>query len=152
MEVLQLIVKRLAGKSISWILIGSSNLALQGVAVPESDIDIATDKEGAYAIEELLAEFLIQPVEYSESEQFRSHFGRFLIEGIEVEVMGELEVLDKHIDRWVHVSDASFATKFSNNEITIPVMELAHEIKFYKIRGENEKLHAIVQHMIEKYK
>lgn len=151
-DIVKLLCKRLANKNIHWMIVGSTNLSLQGVEVVEHDIDIATDKEGAYAIEEELAEFLIEPVEYKEAAQFRSHFGKFLIDGIEVEVMGEFEILNPQTNRWEHVSDPTLATEIDFENTTIPVMELAHETKFYKIRGETEKLHAIILHLVEKYK
>ncbi len=88
-NVLKLLAERLVG--ITWMLIGSTNLAAQGVSIEVHDIDLLTDKEGAYEIGRRLHEFIVQPVVFSENERFASHFGRFLIDGVEIEVMGDLQ-------------------------------------------------------------
>jgi len=44
-------------------------MALQGVPIPVHDIDIQTDKDGAYEIERCFAEYVVEPVRYSESQQ-----------------------------------------------------------------------------------
>jgi len=66
-------------------------MALQGVPVEVHDIDIQTDKDGVYEIERCLAEFVIEPVRYSETERIRSHLGMLEIDGIKVEIMGDIQ-------------------------------------------------------------
>ncbi len=61
------------------MLIGGTNLAAQGVAIEAHDIDLLTDKEGAYEIGRRPREFIVQPVVFSENERFASHLGRFII-------------------------------------------------------------------------
>ncbi|MCL5793949.1 MAG: hypothetical protein M1138_03855 [Candidatus Thermoplasmatota archaeon] len=91
------------GAGISWAIDGSCALALQGVNVHPHDIDILTDRAGAYSIETVLAAFARMPVEYGETERYRSYFGIFIINGIEVEVMGALQVF--RFGHWSEIQD-----------------------------------------------
>ena len=86
-QALKIISEKLNGKGINWVLIGSTNHALQGVDVKPNDIDILTDKEGAYAIGEALKEYVIEEVHIKESETMKSHYGKFNINDVEVEIL-----------------------------------------------------------------
>ena len=52
---LETIDTALAPFDILWALTGSAGFALQGMKLPVKDIDLQTDKAGAYATEEVLA-------------------------------------------------------------------------------------------------
>jgi hypothetical protein len=80
------------GSHARWAVDGSAALALQGIDVEPADVDILTDTEGAYRIQELLAEYAVKPVAYGETNRYRSHFGRFSVGGTEIDVMGDLKV------------------------------------------------------------
>ncbi|MEJ2351403.1 MAG: hypothetical protein P8Y03_16570, partial [Anaerolineales bacterium] len=75
LEVLRKILTQLKDRPVNWAVTGSLGMALQGVPVEVHDIDIHTDGDGAYEIERYLAEFVVKPVRYRESEHIRSHFG-----------------------------------------------------------------------------
>ena len=42
----------------------------------------------------MLSEYLIEEVAFKESEKFKSYFGKFEIEGVPVEIMGEWQIKD----------------------------------------------------------
>jgi len=88
---LRIICDKLTQRDIRWVLMGSTSLTLQGVNVAPQDIDILTDKDGAYKINELLKDYEIQPVEYRQSRRLRSYLGEFRISNVKVEVMGNYE-------------------------------------------------------------
>ena len=67
-------------------------MALQGVDVFPADLDISIDKSGAYEIAKLFKECVVTPVSYKKSQRYRSHFGELRIEGVKVEIMGNLRV------------------------------------------------------------
>ncbi|RLC60049.1 MAG: hypothetical protein DRI80_11515 [Chloroflexota bacterium] len=139
LKVLEKIVDRLEDKPIIWVLTGSLGMALQGVPVQIHDIDIQTDKDGAYEIERCFAEYVVEPVRYLESERIRSHFGVLEIDGIRVEIMGDIQ---KRLDdrswekpgrvesyrRWVEISG-----------MRIPVLSLEYEYQAYRRLGRVEK-------------
>lgn len=77
-----------------WAVAASANLALRGAEVVPGDVDVVTTAEGAYAIGERLAAYSVQPVAWGETERLASHFGRFEVGGVRVEVIGDLSVAD----------------------------------------------------------
>lgn len=77
---------------VSWAVDGSLSLTLQGLNVAPHDIDILTDVDGAYRIQESLMDFAVKPLGHSKSEKYDSHFGVFHIKGVRVDVMGDLRV------------------------------------------------------------
>jgi len=90
-KVLEIIYPRLSQEPIPvWAITGSLGFALQGLEIEVHDVDIQTDCEGAYEIERRLSEYSIRPVIHSETERIRSHFGALEIEGVKVEIMGDL--------------------------------------------------------------
>jgi hypothetical protein len=54
-------------------LTGSLNLALQGVPVEINDIDVLTDKVGAYEIENCFSEYETRKAAFSSAERIRSY-------------------------------------------------------------------------------
>ncbi len=98
-EALRVIQQRLDANNVRWILVGSFCLALQGVAVEPHDIDILTTAEDAYKCQELLKDYLITPVVHGRTSDFASHFGRFQVGTVPVEVMGDLEVREGR--KWI---------------------------------------------------
>ncbi|ALM75393.1 nucleotidyltransferase domain-containing protein [Thermococcus barophilus] len=108
---------------MNWVVTGSLGFALQGVPVEPHDIDIQTDKEGAYEIERLFSEFVIKKVTFSSTEKIRSHFGALMIDGIKVEIMGDIQ--KKVNDEWEPPVDINRYKRFVQIEgMKIPVLDL----------------------------
>jgi hypothetical protein len=132
-KALKIINQKLKGKKIKWVLVGSTSLALQGVKVTPKDIDILTDKKGAFKIEKLFKKYKVGviPVKLSHSKLFKSHFGKFKLDDVKFEVMGDLK--EKRGDKWV-----SFSARLESPKIIkiggmkIPVSPLKEELKFYQ--------------------
>src|SRR5665647_3782950 len=72
LSALRLIHERLGKTPIVWVVTGSLSFALRGIDVAVHDIDIQSDREGAYQIERLLQEYVIEPVGFSSTTQIRS--------------------------------------------------------------------------------
>ena len=132
---LKFVAKRLSHENIKWILVGSAGLCLQGIDIKPNDLDILTDKNGAYEMGRLFKEFEIQPVKYSESDKFASHIGKFNIKNISVEVMGGLKI--KHKSKWkndfVRCSKDMFFIAYEG--IKIPVSSLKIQAENYRMLG-----------------
>ncbi len=114
-------------------------MALQGVPVTVHDIDIQTDEEGAYEIERRFSKYVIKPVRYSISEQIRSHFGMLEIDGIKVEIMGDLQ---KRLDdqSWEGpVKVECYKQRVELEGMRIPVLSLEHEYQAYLKLGRSKK-------------
>lgn len=131
-ESLKIITKALNKTNIKWCIIGSLSLYLQGVKIKPKDIDLLTDKEGAYEINKVLKKFEIKPVEFSRSDIFSSYYGKFLINGIKFEVMDDLNILlnarwnDEVMKRLYNKKEIKY------NDILIPVSPLEDQLKSYK--------------------
>lgn len=89
MSVLCDIVSKLNGEGISYTVVGGASIALHGVSAPVKDIDIETNRSGAFRFQKIYTSYAIQPVGLRQSESYRSYFGSYIFEGVKVEVMGD---------------------------------------------------------------
>jgi len=93
-KVLKNIAKILNEKDIPWILAGSTASYLNGLSIEPKDLDILTDKENAYKIDKIFEKSfeVIRKMSYGETEIYASHFGRYKVQGVFVEVIGDLKI------------------------------------------------------------
>lgn len=139
LDVLHKLYKRLSRTRINWALTGSLSFALQGVSVKPHDIDIQTNKAGAYEIEHLFAEFVTRRVAFSSTEKIRSHFGDLMVDGIKVEIMGNIEKRLKN-GTWESPVDIEQYKEFLEiEEMHVPVLSLAYEYQAYVKLGRTER-------------
>jgi hypothetical protein len=130
-KVLHKICARLDEINVHWALTGSLNLALQGVPVEVNDIDILTDKAGAYEIENCFCEFVTRKVALSSAERIRSYLGALMIDGVRVEIMGDVQ-LKRENGSWEEPVDLERNKRTLKIEgIRIPVMSLEHAYQAY---------------------
>ena len=138
-EAAQCIYGRLKDDTVNWVITGSMNFALHGIVIEVHDIDIQTDKSGAYAIEHRLKEFVKDNVRFLESEKIRSHFGTLEIGGITIEIMGDVEKKlangswDKPPNIEVHKEYIQY------KGMKLPVLSLEHEYDAYLKLGRHKK-------------
>ncbi|MFA4700940.1 nucleotidyltransferase domain-containing protein [Pyrococcus kukulkanii] len=138
LQVLRKLYDRLKDSGIVWAVTGSLGFALQGVPVEPHDIDIQTDRGGAYKIERLFSEFVIEPVKLKESEKIKSHFGVLRIDGIRVEIMGDIQ--KKVGNEWEPPVDVKRYRRFVKIEgMEVPVLDLEYEYQAYLKLGRIEK-------------
>lgn len=84
------VAHRLNRDGVDYKVVGGASVALHGVPLPVQDVDLETDAAGAYRFQALFADHVVEPVTLREGEQYRSYFGRFDFDGVQVEVMGEI--------------------------------------------------------------
>jgi len=145
LKVLEKIAIRIQDGSINWVVTGSLGMGLQGIPVQVHDIDIQTDEYGAYEIEHRLAEYVVQPVCYLVSERIRSHFGALEIDGIKVEIMGDIQ---KHLgdESWEEPVNVEQHMRWVEVEgMRIPVLSLEYEYQAYLKLGRSEKAEMLRQ-------
>ncbi|RLC78340.1 MAG: ribonuclease III, partial [Chloroflexi bacterium] len=121
-----------------WAIAGSTASALSGLPITPHDIDIITDKKGARAISRRLEEFVILPLDWRENEQYASHFAQFKVEGVKVELMGDLRVKkDKTILRFNYWADVK-EMPFGNSRVRVvpPEFQLVANLL---IKGKEER-------------
>lgn len=91
----RMVLRKLAGElsqaGIGYTLAGSANLVLHGVPLLVQDLDLEMSAEAAQRFDERYASRAIMPLALRQDEHYRSYFGRYEIDGVIVEVMGDLE-------------------------------------------------------------
>ena len=97
--VMRALAQRLRAAGIAFQVVGGAAIALHGVPVPVDDIDLEMPVPDVYRFQELYAAHAIQPASLSESDTYRSHFGRYTVDHVQFEVMGDLH--RREGDRWV---------------------------------------------------
>lgn len=124
LAVLSVIVGRLDVTQLTWAVTGSCSLALQGVPVVVHDIDLRTTAEDAYALEALFPEYQKRPVVMSSTDVIRSHFGALEVNGIQVEIIGDMQ--HRLADgAWEPPADVNqFKVWVETDGLRLPVMSL----------------------------
>jgi hypothetical protein len=137
-------------KPIKWAVTGSLGMVLHGMQMEIHDIDLQTDKEGAYEIERRLVRYLAKLVHFKASERIRSYFGVFEIDGIKIEVMGDMQ----HIlpgQKWDSPVDLSSCRDWVEYaDMQIPVITLEHEVEAYQKMDRTEKAERIKNFLLKK--
>jgi hypothetical protein len=133
------IYRILNDRKVTWALTGSLSFALQGVPVRPNDIDLQTDEAGAYEIEKRFAPHIHRPVSFSTTGRIRSHYGVLLIDGIKVDVIGDIE---KRLPdgSWTPPPDLVHQRRFIVVAgFQIPVLKIEYEIEAYTLLGRIEQ-------------
>jgi len=132
---LRTIRDRLRDSNVNWVVTAGVSLALQGLPVEVHDIDLLTDEAGAYEIERRLAEFATRGVRFSADEGVRSHFGTLMINGIKVDIMGDLQIRSED-GNWEDVPAPDSCKRLVEVEgMSIPVRSLEYECEAYRKLG-----------------
>ena len=102
-----IINNNLTNSGVNWAIIGSTNLALQGVEIEPRDIDILTDQQGAKTLAKKLKKYIKEPLAYHQTDKFNAYRLVLNVEGIEVEVLGDLNNKIFQGDLWTEQSRLS---------------------------------------------
>lgn len=139
LRVLRRIHHQLADGAVTWVVTGSTGFALQGLPVVPGDIDIQTDEAGAYEIERRFAGCATGPVALRSDATLRSHFGALLLDGIAVEIMGDIRKRDAD-GAWEPPTDLARHRRFLTVEdLRLPVLALEYEHEAYLRLGRVEQ-------------
>jgi hypothetical protein len=121
---------------------GTGSLVLQGLQMNVTDIDVLGDKKAALACNELLKDYLVKEVAYSESKQFKSFFGQFKISGLLVEIMGNMQIKNTK-GVWSPVYDAKDRIEIKVDGKKIFVTKIEDELTAYAQMGRWNAFHKI---------
>ncbi len=123
---------------------GTTSLVLQGLAMNVDDIDLLCDKKTALACNKLLGEYLVEEVSYKESKKFKSYYGKFKVNGIEVEVMGEWQLRDTK-GNWSEpfVASAKEKKEIAVDDQAVYVTQVETELFFFAKMGRWNAYHKI---------
>jgi len=145
------IIPRLASMPYPWAITGSLGQALQGVPLTPHDIDLQTTQEGAYEIETRLSPFVTEPVREKTGPLLRSTFGRMAVEGVQVEVMGDIQKAQPDGSWDAPPSLEEVITWVDVEGFHLPVMSIAYEVEAYRKMGRLERV-ALLEHWLEEHR
>ncbi|MCJ7551013.1 MAG: hypothetical protein MUQ30_15170, partial [Anaerolineae bacterium] len=141
--VLRNLARELQAHCVDYRLVGGAALALRGLDAELNDLDLEMPKANAYALGERFVENVVVPLAWRETETLRSHFGRFEIDGVPVDVMAELE---RKIDgRWVPAFGATHET-VDLDGVAISVLSLEEVTLAYLRRGRLDRVALALPH------
>jgi hypothetical protein len=149
LAVLRVLYRRLSDADINWAVTGSLGFALQGVPSEPADIDIQTDKAGAYEIERLFPRSVVKPVAFSSAERIRSHYGAMVIDGVRVEIMGDVEKRGADGMWEAPVEIRQHARVVEIGGMRVPVLSLEHEYRAYLTLGRTDGAEILRRHFEE---
>jgi hypothetical protein len=138
-KAIRTIYETLKDLDITWTITGSLGFVLHGMDVGINDIDLQTDEDGAYRIEDAFRSDVIRKVAFSEAEGIRSHFGELIVQEVTIEIMG---VLQKKLPsgEWEPPVDIEKHREFVNFKgMRLPVLSLSYEEQAYRKLGRTEK-------------
>ena len=141
LEVLKFIANVLGRENVRWALVGSLNLALQGVDVEPEDIDIVTDREGILKIGELLRDFVVEKIRYKEGKKMAAYFGKLNVNGVLIDIIGDPRMREDESHKWKEKGLCDLV--ILDLGVRVPAMSLRSELDAYKILGKTEKVRKI---------
>jgi hypothetical protein len=153
-SVLHAIVPPLFKAQQPWALMGSTASVLQGIDDYEPpDIDLTTTMEGAYIMAGAMGQAgtVTRPIGYSVRPPYASYFGIFEVEGVKVEVMGELVircddgVIDLH-DHWSRWSDKVRVLHWE--DFHVPVVPLEWQLIANTLLRRPERVAGIARYLL----
>ncbi len=135
-------------KNIDRILSWSVSLSIQWVDIePNEDIDILTDRIWAEKLDKLLQSFVVKPLQYSWTEKYRSYFGIYKIDGIQVEIMGEMQYRLRD-NSWSTPNQSHEVQIFEYENMSLPVLSLQQEFQEYENMGREDKAKKIQERLL----
>jgi hypothetical protein len=147
---LQTLLELIPPTEIRWVLTGSAGLRLLGVDIDVHDLDLQTDEEHIWLIEERLRNFQTVPVHTWDTPRMRSLDGKAEIHGIQIELMADIiHFLPE--GAWKNFADFSRTLWLDWHGQSVPVFPLDIEAEAYESMGRVEKA-ALIRETIRKAK
>ena len=147
LAVLRKLYARLEETDIVWVLTGSTGLAIKGIPLTPHDIDIQTDRAGVEAFARIFADDLVQEPFFWETQHTRSWVAKFEMDGIQVEVMGDMRHRDED-GGWEEPPNLEAVRLYIQvAEMRVPTLSLDFEEEAYRSMGRNDKAALIAQYL-----
>lgn len=127
------------GQGTQYAFRGTTSLVLQGYAMGLQDIDLLANRGSAEILDRGLANFVVSPLQYSQTSQHKSYFGQYKIDGVLVEIMGEWQIKNRGV--WSEIFDASPSQITVVN--SLPVTTVATELRCYLLLNRWSTYHKL---------
>ena len=147
------IADRVSGTGIAWIVGGSAGLMLRDLRLPAPprDLDLYADPADARAMHEALAPYAVDQPVRSVTERYESILSHYVVEDVQVELVGGFVVEDRGCRYEVRVRDvllpAAERRILGSCGTGVAVVPLAHELWFNWLRGRRDRLELVASAM-----
>ncbi len=141
--VLRRVAARLVAHGVDYVLVGGAALALRGLSLSVSDLDLEMSVETIYDVAAWFEEAVVLPVAWRETETVRSHFGRLEIDGIGIDLIAGLD--RRSGDRW-SPSFTSTRDTVMLEGVEIRTVELEEDVLAYLRRGRLDRAALALPH------
>lgn len=130
----KIIAQKLQGES--YVIRGTASLVLQGLDMNVDDIDVLCTAKTALNANLKLSEYLVEKVAFKESPKFKSYFGKFSIDGVNVEIMGDWQIFnDKKGWSKIYTADINSIDYVKLDDSKIPVTKIELELEVFALMG-----------------
>ncbi len=147
LAVLRKLYNRLEETDIVWVLTGSLGLAIKGIPLTPNDIDIQTDRAGVNEFARIFADDLEQEPFFWETQHTQSWVAKFEMDGIQVEVMGDMRHRDED-GGWDDPPNLEAVRLYIQvAEMRVPTLSLDFEEEAYRSMGRYDKASLIGQYL-----
>ncbi len=144
---LRKIYREMQNDEIDWVITGSLGLAIKGIPVQPQDIDIQTDGDGLKHFVRTFSHALTQEPTIQETEHTRSVIATLMIEGIPVDIMGDVQHRDED-GFWDDPPNLSMNRIYLQvADMRIPTFTLDFEEEVYRSIGRKDKAELIAQYL-----
>lgn len=150
-KALAAVKKATESSQAQWIIGGSASLMLRGLELSNNprDLDIYCDEENVEEIYDALEPFAQDQPTLSVTDMYRSTLSHFIIQGIQVELVGGFEVSAKgcKYETMVNKLLMPFSEQVQLNDAnySVAIVPLAHELWFNFLRDRMDRVDLIVQ-------
>ena len=131
------LLERVPPERYGWVLVGSAGLRLQGLDLPVNDLDLECAGQEIYDLERALGDWMREAVHVWDSGRLCSLDGKAEVEGVPVELIAELSVVDG--DARTPVADLSRRIWLDWRAQRVPVFPLEFEAESYQRMGRPQK-------------
>jgi hypothetical protein len=151
-HVLDIVHEHLQATRLPWLLGGSVGLMLRGITITKDprDLDIYIDQLHFATVHQALQSYALHTPQFSATPIYQSTLSHYHITGVQVEVVGSFSVNAFSCEYKVEV--AELATHYpAQVQLTsgtwIPVIPLAHEYVFNRLRQRPDRYLEIAKHI-----
>lgn len=130
----------LSGKTYAFR--GTTSLVLQDLEMNIDDIDIICPRETALKCNKLLERHLTEEVSFKKTAKYKSYYGKFLLNEIEVEIMGEWQIKDTE-GHWSQPYDGRDRKEMDIDDQSVYVTPVSEELKMFAQMGRWNAYHKI---------
>ena len=147
LDVVRTLSEELRGTSIEWALTGRTSFAIQGVPLDPNDVGVQTTERGVRHIEERFFERIRGPVAFVESPGIKSYLGELELNGISVEIIGDVRKRRDDGSWEPPVDIAAHREVAEVKGLCVPVLSLDYEARAYEQLGRSERASLLREHL-----